>query len=95
VKKFLFFLIILLIAAWFIAVNALTKTDIVLFIPVDGMTLKNIPLSYSLLAAFLLGVVVTLAFSLFRGRKKPPARPAPDFQNGVTPEAAPKSEDTK
>jgi TRAP-type C4-dicarboxylate transport system permease small subunit len=87
-KRFLFFLIILLIAAWFIAVNALTKTNIVLFIPVEGMTLKDIPLSYSLLASFLLGVVVTLAFSLFRGRKKPRTRPDPDFKNGVSQEAA-------
>jgi uncharacterized integral membrane protein len=96
-KKFLLFLIILLIAAGFIAVNTSTTSDITLFIPIESMKLKDVPLSYCLLASFLLGVVVTLAFSLFRGRKKPVKRPAPDFQSGVTQDAAggaaPKSED--
>jgi uncharacterized integral membrane protein len=88
-KKFLLFLIILLIAAWFIAVNAGTRIEIVLFFPEwEAMRIKNIPLGYFLLASFLLGVVVTLAFSLFRSRKKPEKRPAPDFQSAVPQEAA-------
>jgi uncharacterized integral membrane protein len=98
-KRFLFFLIILLIAAWFIAVNAKATADIYLFIPVEGMKLKDVPLSYCLLGSFLLGVVVTLAFSLFRGRKKPKVRPEPDFKSAVPQEVSggtdSKSEDAK
>jgi hypothetical protein len=99
-KKFLFFLILLLIAAWFIALGSYPPTGTAAGASTQMMTLfipgVNIPLSYGLLVAFLLGVVTTLPFTLFKGKKNRKA--APNFAGVVpevatTPEAPSKAED--
>jgi uncharacterized integral membrane protein len=65
-KKLPWFCVLVILAAWFIAVNITNPVEIVFFFP---FLTKEVPIFYGLVVAFVLGVLVTALFTLSFGKK--------------------------
>ncbi|MDR3312249.1 MAG: hypothetical protein LBS64_03860 [Spirochaetaceae bacterium] len=65
-KKLPWFFVLVIIAAWFIAVNITNPVEIIFFFPFFK---KEVPIFYGLIVAFSLGVLVTALFTLSFGKK--------------------------
>jgi uncharacterized integral membrane protein len=66
-KKVLYFIIFLLVMVIFFIENN-DKCDIVFFLPF--LKLEKVPIVYSLAVSFVLGMLVILPFTVFKGKNK-------------------------
>ena len=67
-KKVLYFIIFLLIVIIFFLSNSDNSCDIVFFLPF--LKLEKVPIVYSLAVSFVLGMLVILPFTVFKGKNK-------------------------